>query len=242
MQPVVIGKETGSTLSGNLFLPKIPKDKSSAVLLLHGWESAQDRLFSLAERLAELGYICLTVDLRGHGETPGNRGELSRKDFLNDAFAAYDFLATQTHVDVAQISVVGSSFGAYLAALLTAQRAIAWLVMRVPADYEDETFELPRAQDDGDKAVWRTTPRSWESTAALRAVHAFEGQILLVEAGRDEVVPKQTIINYKSAAPENIEHHVMEGAPHSFTGSPHLKEAFNALVVEWLERRVIGRH
>ena len=42
--------------------------------------------------------------------------------------------------------MVGSSYGGYLAAILTALRPVRWLALRVPALYKDEDWALPKQQ------------------------------------------------------------------------------------------------
>jgi hypothetical protein len=133
-------------LSGNLFpAPEGGVVKKPAALLLHGWQSSQIRMFSTAEMLSSRsGMTCLTVDLRAHGKSEGVLGGFSSKDFLDDVLAAYDFLAAQPNVDSSRIGVIGTSFGGYLAALLSSKRNVAWIVLHVPADYPDETFNTPK--------------------------------------------------------------------------------------------------
>src|SRR3712207_7596311 len=48
--------------------------------------------------------------------------------------SAYDALAGRPGVDADAIAVVGSSYGAYLAAVLTSLRPVRWLGLRAPAD------------------------------------------------------------------------------------------------------------
>src|SRR3972149_9018314 len=102
-------------LKGSLFYPSPLKDKNPAVLFIHGWTSAQDRYFDQAKNLNDLGVICLTFDLRGHGISDGNINTQSRQNFLDDALCAYDFLVSDKNVDPNGITIIGSSFGAYLA-------------------------------------------------------------------------------------------------------------------------------
>jgi dipeptidyl aminopeptidase/acylaminoacyl peptidase len=45
---------------------------------------------------------------------------------LRDLLTAYDFLARQSGVDAAAIGVVGISYGAYLAAIMTSLRSVRW--------------------------------------------------------------------------------------------------------------------
>lgn len=237
MQPVQI--PSGEIqLSGNLF-PSSSKaeGKSPVVLHIHGWKSRQDRAFEISKLLSAMGFICLTFDLRGHGKSPGDIEKFSRKDFLEDCIAAYDFLAEQEGVDKESISVVGSSFGAYLAALLTKERTVSRLVLRVPADYPDEGFEIPKVQaEDPKKLEWRANPKKWKETAALRAVHDFRGETLVVESEKDESIPHQTVQNYINAVEEEglLTHVVMKDAPHSLRERPDLQREFEKILVDWM--------
>ena len=44
------------------------------------------------------------------------------------------------------IAVVGTSYGAYLATILTSLRPVRWLALRAPAIYKDEGWKLPKRQ------------------------------------------------------------------------------------------------
>ena len=65
---------------------------------------------------------------------------------MRDLLAAYDFLAALRNVDSDSIAVVGSSYGGYLAALLTALRPVKWLGLRVPAQIEGHARTAKRRQ------------------------------------------------------------------------------------------------
>ena len=185
----------------------------------------------------EMGAACLTVDLRGHGKTGGDLELFSRKDFLDDVLAAYDFLTLQENVDKTRMGVVGSSFGGYLAALLTARRSLSWAVLRVPADYPDEGFMESKALAPDDMG-WRYQERAWNTTDALRSVHSFGGKLLIVESEKDEVIPRQTLLNYQDATQGSATYITMKNAPHSITRHPDFKREFNQTVLQWLRSEV----
>ena len=42
--------------------------------------------------------------------------------------------------------MVGSSYGGYLAAILTSLRPVRWLALRVPALYKDADWAMPKGQ------------------------------------------------------------------------------------------------
>src|ERR671915_1587121 len=78
-----------------------------AVLFVHGWGGNQQQYLSRARAVAELGFICLTFDLRGHARSDQQRETVSREDNLRDLLAAYAALAGQPGVDPKAIGVVG---------------------------------------------------------------------------------------------------------------------------------------
>lgn len=235
MREVQIPSQSGF-LQGTLFSVDSAL-KKPAILLIHGWKSGQDRMFQISEMFCERsGIACLTVDLHGHGKTIGDLNTLSRKDFLDDVVAAYDFLVSQNNIDKERIGVIGSSFGGYLATLLSTQRQLAWIAMRVPADYPDHGFEEPKKiNEQPNEDTWRREPRDWSETATLRAVHAFQGKILLIESEHDEIIPHQLILNYKNAVsdPSNLKYVVMKGAPHSLSKHPEFQKEFSEILFNW---------
>src|SRR3982750_1054979 len=89
------------------------------VLFVHGWGGSQQQYLARARAIAALGCICLTFDLRGHADTRAEYATVTREDTLADVVAAYDRLARRLHVDASSIAVVGSSYGGYLASILT---------------------------------------------------------------------------------------------------------------------------
>ncbi|MGI4881058.1 MAG: alpha/beta hydrolase family protein, partial [Janthinobacterium lividum] len=113
------------------------------VLFIHGWGVDRETYSNRAHEISALGCICLLFDMRGHAATADQRDEVTREDNLADVVAAYDRLAAHPFVDPAAIAVVGSSYGGYLAAVLTGVRPVRWLGMRVPALYKDDDWLTP---------------------------------------------------------------------------------------------------
>ena len=102
---------SGTVLSPAAALP--------GVLFAHGWGGSQEHDLGRARQAAGIGCVCLTFDLRGHVGTEALHASITPRDNLDDALAAYDTLAAHPAVDSRAICVVGSSYGAYLAAILT---------------------------------------------------------------------------------------------------------------------------
>src|SRR5919107_5342643 len=169
----------GQHIAGTLVSPAplVP-----GVLFVHGWGGSQEKYLARARQIAALGCVCLTFNLRGHGETEPQHETVTREDNLRDLLAAYDVLVRQPTVDRASIAVVGSSYGAYLAAILTELRPVRWLALRVPALYKDEDWALPKQQlKKYELAAYRRRSVSPDENRALQACAAFEGDVLIVE-------------------------------------------------------------
>ena len=102
--------------------------------------AARRNISSARIAIAALGCICITFDLRGHVRHQAMRQTVTREDNLRDVLAAYDVLVGHPAVDPMAIAIVGSSYGGYLAAILSSMRRVRWLALRVPALYRDEDW------------------------------------------------------------------------------------------------------
>lgn len=229
-------------LDGTIFYPTT-EGKHPAILFVHGWTSERERSFQYAKSLADLGYICMLFDMRGHGSSEGNINTTLTKEFLDDVLAAYDYLVDVDGVEKENISVVGSSFGGYLAAILTSKRNVKNLSMRVPADYANDEFDKPKMQTSGGENpeifAWRSQPRKPGETFALDAISKFSGDVQIIESEKDDVVPHQIMENFANAIKDKskLTHVVVKNAPHSIQDGL-FKDEVNRLLVSWFKQRV----
>ena len=213
-------KVNRETLAGNIFYPPKIKKLNPAVLFIHGWQSNQTGYFPRAEAGTKEDAICLTFDLRGHGQSAGDLKTFSRKDHLNDVLAAYDFLVSQPQVDKNKIGVVGASYGGYLASILTSRRKIKWLVLRVPALYSNTDFDLPTAlliEQKGEDIFKQKFLE--ENNFVLESLKRYLNHALLIECGKDQIIPPQIILNYKKALQnnQNFIYELLKNADHSLS-------------------------
>ncbi|HYG86651.1 MAG TPA: alpha/beta fold hydrolase [Azospirillum sp.] len=211
-------------------------------LFVHGWSGSQEQYLARAREIAALGCICLTFDLRGHARTDAQHETVTREDNLRDVIAAYDVLASQRSVDPAAIAVVGSSYGGYLAAILSSLRPVRWLALRVPALYKDADWALPKRRLDRDElAAYRRVLVNPDENRALKACAAFEGDVLIVESEHDDIVPHPVITNYRTAFEKahSLTYRVVEGADHGLSEEPW-QQAYTSLLVTWAAEMVLG--
>ena len=228
----------GQRIAGTLVTPAtaIP-----GVLFVHGWGGSQQQYLARAREISALGCIGLTFDLRGHARTDSQQETVSREENLRDVLAAYDELVNHPSVDADAMAVVGSSYGGYLAAILTTQRPVKWLALRVPAIYKDAGWELPKKQlhKDPDLRGYRKRKLRWQDNRALKACATFKGDILIVESENDDIVPHETIANYVEAAKRahSLTYRVIEGADHGLSQEP-AQRMYTSLLVNWMTEMV----
>ncbi|WP_209316025.1 MULTISPECIES: S9 family peptidase [unclassified Brevundimonas] len=227
----------GQKLSGTLLQPEAPVP---GFLFVHGWGGDQEEDLDHAEEIARLGCVCFTFDLRGHAESDARRDEVTRQDGLDDVTAAYDYLAAQPLIQADSIGVIGTSYGGYLSALLTADRPVRWLALRVPALYPDAGWETPKARlDKAEVRAYREQPRTPQEDRALAACEAFEGDVLIVESGEDDRIPTEVILSYQSAfkRAKSFTHRVISGATHAMR-DPADQRVYATILINWLEEMV----
>ena len=229
----------GETIAGTLVSPATA---SPGVLFLHGWGGSQEHYLARAREIAALGCICLTVDLRGHGATEDQHPTVTREDNLRDVVAAYDLLSRRPGVDRLAIAVVGSSYGGYLAAVLSSMRPVRWLGLRVPALYKDEDWALPKVElRKYGLEAFRRGPVRPDENRALGACAAFRGDVLIVESERDDIIPHPVIANYVAAFENahSLTYRVIAEADHQLS-DPAWQEAYTSLLLNWAGEMVLG--
>jgi pimeloyl-ACP methyl ester carboxylesterase len=186
-----------------LFTPKSAA-KDYAVLWLQGWSSSMDSHRPGVERMVEqTGVTFATLDPAGHGRHQLPMEQSTRKQQLEEATAVFDELKKRGYEG---IIVIGGSFGGYLAALLVAERPVHTVVLRVPANYPDDEFDLPyvqtleRRQDYAAYIKGRGSDEMLAHSAATRAIQAYDGLVYVLEHELDETVPAKIPKSYFAAA------------------------------------------
>ena len=184
-----------------------------AVLLVHGWESARDRTLPNAQILNAIGIHVLTLDVRGHGENPGEELPLTAGEFGLDALAGVRALLERE--DVRAVGILGHSMGGIGALLAAAAepRVAAVVAASTPADpyrLTRQTFRLAKLPLPGPFAwplAWLTThvflaPRGHTvgSVSAARAIETYTGPVLLIHGDADRVVPVGHLARLEDAA------------------------------------------
>ncbi|MCA6112728.1 alpha/beta hydrolase family protein [Bradyrhizobium cenepequi] len=238
-QTAIEVKVEDQRLAGTLLTPA---SSFPGILFVHGWGGSQETDLVRAREIAALGCVCLTFDLRGHAGTKSQFESVTREQNLNDLIAAYDALVQHPAVDRSAIAIVGSSYGAYLAALLTSERAVRWLAFRVPALYRDDEWNVAKRQLDRQVlAAYRRSFVSPRDNRVLRACTQFRGDVLIIESEHDDLIPHETILSYRFSfsAAHSLTYRVISGADHALSQPEH-QHAYTSLLMNWTTEMVLG--
>ncbi len=182
------------------------------VVLVHGWESARDRLLPHAQFLHAAGFHVLLFDVRGCGANLPETLPVSVGEFAADTRAAVGWLAARP--GVSQVGVVGHSMGASgaLVAAAADPRIAAVVALSTPAAPERltrQTFRLANLPIPSPIAwplAWLTTrvylrPRGHRvaDVSATNAVRAITAPVLLVHGADDRIVPLHDLARLAAA-------------------------------------------
>lgn len=185
-----------------LFTPE-GAGKEFCVLWIQGWSSSMDSHREGVERMSKKSSVPFaTLDYAGHGLSTIALEESTRKQQHEEVAALFDQLKKEGYE---KIIVIGGSFGGYMAALLAGERPAHAAVLRVPAMYADDEFELAHNKTrkwenpDLDQQYKKDDPYIKDNTA-VRAINSFDGFVYVLEHELDEVVPRNMPQGYYSAA------------------------------------------
>src|SRR3954451_1437465 len=110
-QKVTFKNQYQMNIAGNLFIPNglNPDAKHPAVIVGHPMGAVKEQSANLyATKMAERGFVALSLDLPYWGESEGQPRHVVSPDIYSESFsAAVDFLGTQPVVDRGRIGVIG---------------------------------------------------------------------------------------------------------------------------------------
>ena len=112
-QPVTFYSE-GFQLVGDVYYPEAlqPGETRAGIVLCHGYTGVKDLyLPDNARVLNEAGYIVLTFDYKGWGDSEGSKSRLAPYSRVYDVLAAVTFLGSLPQVNEDAIGIYGTSYG-----------------------------------------------------------------------------------------------------------------------------------
>jgi len=241
------------------FIPARDGAPGPGILVIHGWESARDRMLPNALVLRAAGFHVLMLDVRGHGANRAESLPISGGEFGVDAAAG--IAALRSRPEVTTVGVLGHSMGGVGGILAAAdmQPVDALVVVSAPADpvrLTRQTFRLagiPLPDPIAYPLAWLTAQvyvrprrhvvRRISSPGAIRRYH---GPLLLVHGDEDRVIPLSHHTRLAAEArrgradlvtPDPIETLIIAGGAHSWL---YEHEVYRRRVAGFLSRALGG--
>ena len=211
-------------------------DNDNVLLVLVGYKSSKAKHAELVAAIVKKsGYSVLVIDYTGHGESPYNLEDLSPAQNFMEVVTAYDWLA-DNHPDKT-ISVMGTSYGGFMAIQLTEYRSFKKLVLRVPAIYRPETFYTKWKDMDLEeiRRSYRTNPKNFINHPLLKGASAYKGEVYVLTHELDEACPKPATSAISEAF--GAETWEAEGFKHGLHESIYTQEQleeYQDKIVSWL--------
>ena len=176
-------------------------ERRGAFLVLHGFGSNKnaENVLGPCGVLEALGYVTLRFDMRGCGESEGERGNLICMEQVRNTQDAFTFLNAHPAVAPGKIAVIGSSFGAAVAVYAAGvDERIAAVISSGGWGHGERKF---RGQHPGAGA--------WAKFTAMLA----EGKRHREATGRSLMVPRMEIV----PIPPGLKRNVVPGSLSEFT-------------------------
>ncbi len=104
----------GVKLQGDIYTPDglSSGERRGAVLLCHGYTGVKDLFLpDNARALNRAGYVAMTFDYKGWGESEGPRNRLAPYSRVADVQAAVTYMGLQPEVNAEKIGLFGTSYG-----------------------------------------------------------------------------------------------------------------------------------
>ena len=207
-QRLTLHTEDGLTIAATWYEPSIRP--APAVILVHMLSRSRREWDSFASLLASEGVGALAIDLRGHGESPGDAGG-DLATMLKDVQAARQHLAVRPDVVRTRIGIAGASLGANLAVLAAADDSsiVSLALLSLSLDY-----------------------RGLRSEAAMRK---YGSRPALIAFSDDDAYANRSAKDLQKAGPGIRELLVLNGAGHGTNMLSRSADLTRALV-DWFRR------
>lgn len=104
----------GVRLAGTLFIPGDLRsgERRAGIVLCHGYTGVRDLyLPDIAKALCQAGFVVLTFDYKGWGDSEGQKSRLAPYSRVIDSQSALTWLGAQEFVDPERLGIYGTSYG-----------------------------------------------------------------------------------------------------------------------------------
>lgn len=212
------------------------------LLVLVGYSSEKAKYGDLVTFIVnQTGMSALVLDYGGHGKSPFELRDVSPAQNFLEVVEVFDWLREK--YPNKKISVMGTSYGGFLAVQLIKYRDVQRTVLRVPAILKPEAFyDKWAARLDDEEAYeeqakkYRTDKKQIEKHPLFARAREYNGKVFVVVHEHDELVPREVTDTYIEVF--NADSYLAKDFPHSYyIGAPEGdKRAYKQAIADWLNQ------
>jgi len=209
------------------------------ILSLIGWTSNRKKYNDILSAIcAKTGKSALVFDYSGHGDSSFDVATTRPAQHFLEVICVFDWIKEK--YPNAKITVMGTSYGGFLAVQLTKYRIFENLILRIPAIYQPSDFYSLNGTINSDegwaaKDAFRRDVEALSKHPLLGRASSFKGKTLVVVHENDEQIPTETTDAYINAFSADV--YVAKGFPHSSYNQPKEKMAeYQSAISEWLNK------
>lgn len=169
-------------------------------VFLHGaGQSNKERVQSFSPFLIDKDLSLLSLDFSGHGASSGT---LEQSSLQKRAIEAKTII--NQYADLENLTVCGSSMGAYVTLKMLEYFPVKNLILICSAIYDKDAYTLQF--NEGFSETIRK-PDSWRNSDVLENLQKFRGNVLIIIGEQDEVIPNGVLdlLSINSTASKKME-------------------------------------
>jgi len=219
-----VGKEV---LVGDVFSTV----NTPSVLFLHGGgiTSSRKNFIQVRKALFYKGLSSISFDFSGHGDSSSNEvGSLSKR--FHEASSWLPLLNKNKN-----FCILGYSMAAEIAIRLTAsiENRFIHLILVVGALYSKDSFSVPFGNDFS--SIIRVQD-SWKKSESLKIIENFKGNLTVISAEHDEVIPRELhrMIIERAKYCKSVKHIIIPGIGHKISEECRKDKIFESKVISML--------
>ncbi len=167
------------------------EDRCDTIVLHGAGQSSRERFSRMRESLNTNGVPSVCFDFIGHGETGGDIKATSLHGRTEQAAAVIRHTCTEP------LTLIAASMGAYTAIKLAEIFSVKNMILLVPAVYTPLAYHFPFGPKFSEAI---RVPGSWRESDAFTILGKFKGNLLVVAAENDHVIPEEVITRIHDSA------------------------------------------
>jgi alpha-beta hydrolase superfamily lysophospholipase len=199
----------GLDLFGTYYFPADHSPPRPGVILIHMLHGDQSQWESFPEQLADAGFVVLSIDLRGHGESGG---EVNWDMAISDLQQVWNQFTARGDIDQERTAFVGASIGANLALVASSnETAVRTAVLLSPG-------------------------LSYAGVNTEPAIHSYSERPLLIIASQEDSYAANSSKALDENTIGNSQLIMYQGAGHG-TLMLRAEPDLNQIIIDWLNQK-----